>query len=105
MKFKITITLLLLVFLLQACTWVKLSADAETVQIITEQQVKECKLLGRTTSTVKWIVATFARNEEKVKTELQTLARNSAIELNGNAIIPVSEISEGKQKFDIYHCP
>ncbi|MDH5570615.1 MAG: DUF4156 domain-containing protein [Gammaproteobacteria bacterium] len=90
--------------LLSACTWVKLSTEAENVQIITEQQANNCKLLGHTTSIVKWTVATIARNETKVKTELETLARNSAIELQGNAIKPASEIKEGKQKFDIYHC-
>ena len=103
-KLYINSGLVCLSLLLPACTWVKLSTDAEAVQVITDQQAKNCKLLGHATSTVKWTIATIARNEEKVKTELQTLARNSAVELGGNSIIPASEIKEGKQKFDIYLC-
>ena len=104
MRLKMTIVPLILVALLQGCTWVKLSAEAEDIQIITAEKAEGCKLLGHTTSMVKWTVASFARNEEKVKNELETLARNNALELEGNAIMPVSEIEEGKQKFAVYRC-
>lgn len=100
-----SILLIALVFLSSACTWVKLSADAEQVKLVTAEQIKSCKLLGKTTVMVKATVATFARNEEKVQTELETLARNNALELEGNAVYPMTPVKDGKQVFEVYRCP
>ena len=44
------------------------------------------------------------RNREKVRKELETLARNHTDELNGDTIVPASAIENGKQTFDVYRC-
>jgi len=63
-----------------------------------------CHKMGSTTVSVKADVATFARNKESVASELGTLARNSALELGGNVVVPVSDIDTGKQSFVVYTC-
>ncbi len=65
---------------------------------------QNCHKMGSTTVSVKADVATFARDKEKVATELETLARNSALELGGNVVVPTSEIDMGKQSFVVYTC-
>ena len=45
------------------------------------------------------------RSGEKVQTELETLARNKAVEFGGNVVVPSSEIVDGIQSFDVYQCP
>ncbi|MCW9024480.1 MAG: DUF4156 domain-containing protein [Gammaproteobacteria bacterium] len=105
MKVRISILLIGFSFFISACTWVELSSEAEAVRLISAEQAQACKLLGKTTVMVKATVATFARNEEKVRTELETLARNNALELNGNAIKPVAAVDQGKQVFEVYQCP
>lgn len=93
-----------LAFSLSACTWVKLTPGAEKVRVLSAQEVQSCTKKGKTTVSVKADVAGIERSQEKVKTELETLARNSAVELNGDTVVPTSEIKDGKQTFDVYRC-
>ena len=44
------------------------------------------------------------RDAGKVKTELETLARNEAIKLKGDTVVPVTEIKDGEQTFKVYQC-
>ena len=86
------------------CTWVKLSPEGEKARVLTESEVASCKKLGKTTVSLKSKVAGFERNVEKVKKELETLARNRAVDLDGDTVVPVSEIENGQQTFSVYRC-
>ena len=89
---------------LGACTWVELTPAGESVIAMTAAP-ESCKRLGQTSSMTKNDIATIDRNREKVATELETLARNAAAKMGGDAIVPESEISEtGEQTFGIYRC-
>jgi len=88
-----------------ACTWVELKQEAEAVRIVSAEELVNCHKMGSTTVSVKADIATFARDKDKVQQELETLARNSAIDLGGNVIVPASEIDKGEQSFTIYTCP
>lgn len=103
-KMKTHILIPLLALTLTACTWVKLTPEAEKVRVLSASEVQTCKKKGQTTVSLKADIAGFARNREKVKKELETLARNSALDLNGDTIVPASEIENGKQVFDVYRC-
>ena len=87
------------------CTWVKVDKSAESVLLVTQEQAQSCERLRRTTSQVLHKVGFLKRDDEKQQRELQTLARNTAAELGGNAILPDSEVVEGKQSFLILNCP
>ena len=94
----------LLIAMLSACTWVKLTEEGETVTVVSAVN-SSCKRLGSTTSTTKADIASFDRKSKKVATELQTLARNSAAKMGGDTISAESEVSEnGEQTFGIYRC-
>ena len=88
-----------------ACTWVKLTSEGEQVQVLPQEQTKNCKLLGNTTASLKDKVMGFGRNKEKVKAELETLARNAAARMGGDAVSVVSDIEEGRQSFQVFDCP
>ena len=90
--------------LLTACTWVKLDAAGEKVRVLTAQEVGGCKELGKTHAMLRSTVAGVERNEEKVKSELETLARNAAGGMGGDTVVPASEITDGKQTFMVYRC-
>ena len=66
--------------------------------------VKNCKLLGKTTVSVKADIASIERNKEKVKNELETLARNNAINLKGDTVVAITNIHKGQQVYNIYRC-
>jgi len=89
---------------LNACTWVDLTPAGEKVRVSTAEQVQSCTKKGKTTVSIKAEVAGIDRNHEKVKAELETLARNSAVDLNGDTVVPASEIKNGRQTFDVYRC-
>jgi hypothetical protein len=99
---------LLLVFLVMAmvsaCTWVKLTPAGEKVRVAGANQVVGCKKLGQTQTMLKDKIAGIKRDADKVRSEMETLARNSAAEMNGDTVVPVSGIEDGKQVFDVYSC-
>jgi hypothetical protein len=98
------ISLSLLLLVLSACTWVELTPEAENVRIVEAVHVANCKLVGTTTVTVKADVASFKRDAEKIKSELETLARNEAIRLKGDTLVAATDIQEGEQTFNVYKC-
>ncbi|MEE2729440.1 DUF4156 domain-containing protein [Ketobacter sp.] len=91
--------------LLAGCSWVDLDPKAENVLLLKPFQTKQCEQIRRTTSQVLDKVWFVNRNQEKMADELATLARNTAVEIGGNAVVADSEISEGKQAFIILNCP
>jgi len=98
-------SILALAVIASACSWVDLNPAAEDVLILKPSQAKQCEQMRRTTSQVMDKIWFVGRNEEKMGEELATLARNTAAESGGNAIMAVSKIAEGKQTFAILNCP
>jgi len=99
------LALALLLPALSACTWVPVTDEGALVQLRTREQARACALQSRVTVSVKDKVAGIARNEDKVRGELETLARNEAARAGGNAVVAESEPTDGRQDFLIYHCP
>lgn len=93
-----------LVLSMSACTWVKLSTEGYDVRVATEEEVTKCKLKGQTTVTLKSTIVGIDRSRKKVRMELRTLGRNSAVNIGGDTIVPASEIENGKQTFNVYVC-
>ena len=89
---------------LSACTWVNLSPEAEKVKIARASDIGNCKLLGKSTVSVKSNLAGFKRSEDKMRAELQVLARNEAAKVKGNTIVPLTEPENGSQIFSVYNC-
>jgi Domain of unknown function (DUF4156) len=96
---------LLLLSVLSSCTWVSLTDEGARVQLRTLEQARACERKSRVTVSVKDKIGGIARNEDKVRGELETLARNEAARVGGNAVAAESEPTDGRQVFLIYHCP
>ena len=96
--------LIYLCFVIGACTWVRLTKDAEMVVVKTEAEVTECKRVAKTTASLRNKVMGIERSDEKVKLELETLARNAAVEYGGNTVVPITPIEDGTQSFAVYKC-
>lgn len=89
---------------LQACTWVELTAEGEKVRILALDEVNQCERVGQTTSSTAAKVAGVPRHINAIQDELNALARNSAVNLGGDTIVPVDEIQEGQQTYQVYRC-
>ena len=101
---KHVVMLIFFTTVLSACTWVKLTPEGEKARVLSQTEVNSCKKLGKTMVSVKATIAGFEREEEKVKKELETLARNHAMDLNGDTVVPLTEIKNGQQTFTVYRC-
>lgn len=101
---RVGVVLLGVVLMLGGCTWVELSPEGEKVVVLTEAEVAQCKKVGQTVVMLRDSVAGFKRSPEKVQHELNTLARNSAQEIGGDAVVPIGEPEDGKQTFAVYDC-
>ena len=93
-----------LAIIVSSCTWVELTKQGEKVRVLEAHEVGSCKKLGKTTTSVKDTVIDVERNRDKVKKELESLARNSAADMGGDTVVPVADIENGKQTFDVYRC-
>ncbi len=67
-------------------------------------QVSGCDRLASTTVSVRDRVAAVQRSPGKVEEELETLARNSAIDINGDTIVPDGPAQDGRRRYIIYYC-
>jgi len=99
------ITATSLLTLLNACTWVQLSSAGEGVEIRTATQVANCERLGVASSTTMDRLLVVDRNNERQQEELYILARNEAGSMGGNAVVPVTNVTNGRQRFEVYSCP
>ena len=97
-------SILIPVIALNACTWVHLDPEAEKTRVASASDVKNCKKLGKTTASLADSVAGFERNPDKVQEELKILARNSAVGLGGDTVVPLGVPEDGKQVFEVYRC-
>jgi len=87
-----------------ACTWAPLTDGGRGVRVLQATEVASCQKLGQATAKTRDQVAYFARNDRKVREELESLARNEGAEMGGNAIVPVGAAREGRQSFDVFRC-
>lgn len=102
---NILTTAVLGIFLISGCTWVKPTPDGGQVRVASSPaEVAGCKELGKTTVSLLDKVGYFKRDQKKVEDELFTLGRNSAAEMGGNTILPVSDIFQGERRFAVYRC-
>jgi hypothetical protein len=101
---KKVIAYTLLGMLLQACAWVTLTPEGEKARVLSAGEVTGCKKLGKTTVSVKGDIAGMERLPDRVKAELEILARNSAADLGGDTVVPVGQPEDGRQVFEVYRC-
>ncbi len=95
-----------LLFLLSSCTWVEHTPTGSQVKLVdtNDRALATCKALGEVTSMVKHKIGFFNRSEEKVNTELATIAQNDAAEMGGDTIAAKGPAENGRRTFTIYKC-
>ncbi|MGD8175155.1 DUF4156 domain-containing protein [Marinimicrobium sp. ARAG 43.8] len=96
--------LILVASLASACTWVKVSDEAEEVVVGKEGNVRGCEKLSDTNVSVANSIGPVHRNSEKVATELLNMGKNEATRLGGDTIVPKTKPDDGRQTFSIYRC-
>jgi hypothetical protein len=86
------------------CTWVSVTEAGQNVRVLRADAVAGCEKIGNVSAKTADRVTIFARSDRKVKAELESLARNEATELGGDAVVPIGTETGGRQSFDVYRC-
>ena len=86
------------------CNWVPLTSEGENVRVLQASAVTDCQKVGKVSSNTSDRILIFARSDRKVREELESLARNEAVDLNGDAIVPIGAEADGRQSFEVYRC-
>ena len=89
------------------CTWVPLTPEATDIRVApTKSAVADCEHVGDIRAQTRSRIGFVSRSPEKVAEELESLARNDAVELGANVILAQgSPTLEGAQRFRAYRCP
>ena len=98
------LTILLSTLTISACTWVNENADGKNVYVLNEERVGDCQKVGDINVNITSKIAFINRSKKKVQEELLVLAKNEAVKLQADTIIPVGEPVEGVQKYLAYNC-
>ena len=101
--------LMIIALFLGGCSnFVTLDDGAEQIDVITPEAAADCDRLASTTVSLVVQVGRIKRDPAKSKVEAETLARNSALEFDSNAVAPLNTLvvtdKKGKQRFGIYRC-
>lgn len=99
------LSLALLSLAFSSCTWVKMEPGATQVRVLAAAaDTSACVLRGEIGVSVKDRVGLYDRKELKVRDELETMARNEALDLDADAIKPLDEPIAGEQRFSAFRC-
>lgn len=101
---KVLLTSVLAGAVLAGCSFVNVTEKGERVVVLSKAEVSGCERIGATVVAVKDSVVGIDRSIEKMDAELAVLARNSAPDIGGDAVVREERMGDGKQKFGVYRC-
>ena len=90
---------------LSCSNWVQVTSNGASVRLLTMQETTSCERIGSARAQTLGSVVGLERGAERLQDELSRIARNEAGDMGGNAIVPESVISDGRQAFGVYLCP
>ncbi|MEM9175313.1 MAG: DUF4156 domain-containing protein [Myxococcota bacterium] len=101
------VTALVVVCMTGACAFVQVEENARGVEVRkAEAEVEACTRKGTVSASTKANVGFIDRNETTVAVELERLARNRAVNLGANVIVPLGPVSEeGSREYSAWACP
>lgn len=86
------------------CSFIPVVPGAEKVRLESPERAAACEHLGKTHSNVLNAIMGIERSRQAIASDLFRISANSAVEMGGNALVPVGEPIAGKQTFEIYRC-
>lgn len=90
---------------LAACSsWVQLSPEAESINLLTASQASQCRRIGTANVNALDEIGFIDRSATRLQDELVKLAKNEAARLGGTSVVPESTIEEGRQTFGVFFC-
>jgi len=101
---RLLVALALSNLFITGCATVKLSENGEKVRVLGPTEISTCKKLGQSNVSMTSKALGIARPIDTLTKELALIARNSAADMGGDTIVPLTVINDGKQSFVVYKC-
>lgn len=89
---------------LLGCTWVEVNNSGKMVDIVSERHIQHCQKVGSLDVDTKASLLGIQRQQQKVLTELETLARNEAANIGADTLVAIDRPIEGAQTYHAYRC-
>lgn len=88
-----------------ACTTIKLTHEGGKARVLSADDVVNCQKKGAATVSVNQkILNIVPKQSSRIAKQLQILARNSVIHMDGDTIVPMSKVDNGQQTFAVFRC-
>ena len=98
------VSVTLMSLLLSACSWVQPLPDADKVVVLQFNEVEKCQKLGSVRSQTLDKISFVNRSESAQYDELVALAKNEAVRMQGDTVVPLTTIQDGVMEFGVYNC-
>lgn len=105
MHYMKLVSILAAAALATGCVFVQPTVAGKKVRVLTAGEVERCRPLGSLTSTVADYIGAIPRSRDAVEDDVTLNAQNAAADMGGDTIVPVSQMQNGKQTFEVYRCP
>lgn len=89
---------------LSACSWVDPIPQSDLVKLAIITDVTQCEKVADIKTSVADHVGFVKRDSDQVVNELVILAKNEAVKLGGNTLVPASPVLKGEMHFWLYQC-
>ena len=92
--------LLLAAAAMAGCSNVELGPAGEQVEVIATrmEMLDQCENPGKVTTTAKNI------NAQRETRDREIIARNEAAKMGGNVIVPIGDVENNAQRWDVFKC-
>ena len=87
------------------CSFIPVVPGAEKVRLEVPARVAACEELGSAHSSVLNEILGVERSRQAIESDLFRISANTAVDMGGNALVPVGQPVAGRQTFKIYRCP
>lgn len=98
------LSVLLLAVLAGGCVFVQPTVEGKKVRLLTAGEVERCRHVSTLTAQVTDRIGNIPRSREAVEDDVIQHAKNEAAVMGGDTIVPVSELKDGRQTFNVYSC-
>ena len=101
---KVMATLIPLIFLLGCAKFIDINPGSESINVINKFNADQCVLKSTVTVSVLSEVGFIDRDPESIKLDLDQLAKNAAIDNQGNTVTEINSSKNGKATYQILYC-
>jgi hypothetical protein len=102
---KAPLLALVFVLLTTGCSWVRVSEAGAAITVAASVPDPGCRRVGGVTARTRATVGGMARDASRIERELEDLARDEAVGLGADVLVPAGEITAGRRSYDAYTCP